>query len=238
MDRTAHPHPQPSALPAWLATVALALGVPALSVLAGASWLWIGYGALSWVAAIPIKILLTWLASVVIPAEWWRTRAAIFALLSAASELGVAWMAVILADTPPGVVDMLAFGIAAGAIEALILSAAGWLAPPSADTAERWEGAARASFCVRNMFFLERGIALAGHTGSRALIAYATVTAAPGPAASAAAFAIVTFMATDGIAYVAHERQWNWMDPAVCRRFFSLLAVIAALELALFTVLA
>jgi hypothetical protein len=82
------------------------------------------------------------------------------------------------------------------------------------------------------MLFLERAVALAGHVGSRGLVCIAVSGAMLWPAA----FALVSFALTDGLAAYGSLRQWDFFAPRVCSRFYGACILITALELAAFAI--
>jgi hypothetical protein len=189
-------------------------------------WLW--RGALSWVVALIAKLALMvplGLAGAAIPAWLYGFFAGV---ISAASELGLAWLALARAASDPGLFDVLLFAAAAGSIEALALVM--WTILVRTPNAEklRWLEAASVSPLVKHQFLVERSIAWFGHLGSRSLLALAVVHQVP----ALGLVAFVTFAVTDGMAAFESQRGADWLSPPVLARYFRVALLVVALELA------
>jgi hypothetical protein len=215
----------------FYAALAVGAAAPAAVALLGSDWLWLGLGAASWFLGVALKIPLSALAFAALARFGDKLRNACLGIVSGACELGVAAaILVYAADGPPAMVDLLLFGLAAGATELLVLAGAAFLAAPDEEAVSRWEGAAQRSLWVRHTFFIERMIALVAHTGSRGLAGLVVVDGAMW----AGLVAMLGFAVTDGVASYGQARGWDWSDPVICRRAFTLFAVIAAVEMAVF----
>ncbi len=218
----------------FAAAVCVAVLLPALLLLAEGRWPWLAWGAVAWVIAIVLKIPASILVAVVLNRAGKVAQNVALGLVSAASELGVAAaILVYAADRPLSTADLALFAVAAGATELLVLAAVALFAKTDEAVVARWQAGARASLLVRHTFFVERMIALAGHSGSRGLVG---LTVLGGPV-WAAAIAVVGFAATDGLAGYGQARGWDWSDPALCRRAFGAFAAVSAVELGAFLAL-
>ena len=196
-----------------------------------ASWQWMAFGALAWILGVAAKFPLSVIWSYLGKNVSGSVSAAVLGTISSASELGVAGLVLVWAGG--GTLDaagITLYAISAGATEILVLGGFSVWAKDDDETTERWEAAAKKSICVRHIFFIERMIALAGHTGSRGLICLSIIYLSVWPAV----VAVVTFMVTDAVAAYGEVRKWDWLDPSVCRRLFGLLGVISAVELVIF----
>ncbi|MBI4600429.1 MAG: hypothetical protein HY721_00575 [Planctomycetes bacterium] len=217
------------------ALLLLTFGVPAGLLLAGASWRWLGLGALAWAAAVAVKALAGALVAgasrrAVSSA---RARAAVWGVWSAACELGAAALAFLAFRPRPTLLDVAGCGAGAGALEiawvvavAVYHGAAATAAregppdePDDTDWIVRWSGV------------LERASTLAGHIGSRGLVWLGLQSWALSPAL---ALALATFALVDGVAGYGVDAGWRWSEPRLCRRFQAFLAATALVELGAF----
>jgi hypothetical protein len=201
-----------------------------------ASWEWVAYGAAACVAGLLIKIPVAGVVYVSMGSAPQGLRSAAMGVVSALAELGTA-VALLLAVAPDALPmrDLVAFALAAGCIENMVLYAAALLSRPAEAAVEAWRAGARASLLVRHTFLAERAIALLGHLGSRGLVALVFAT---GEGWWLLLLALATFSAVDGLAALGRERNWNWSDPRLLRRFFASLLTINGVELAAFAVAA
>lgn len=189
-------------------------------------------GAGSWIAGYIGKILLAGLIHVSIAPEHVRRRAIVGGATSSLSELGLAAAVLAMSGQAFSTADVVVFATAAGATEAVLVLGAAYLQKTDGDEAEAWLRGAACSLCVRYIFLIERVVALAGHFGSRGLICLAVI----GSRYDLAAFALMSFALTDGLAEYGMAKTWNWFDATTCRRFYTACALISAAEVALFLV--
>ena len=146
---------------------------------------------------------------------------------SATSELGIALVALLRAQSTPTLLDTFLFASAAGSVEALALLIWSWLVPTRPADSARWLAVASTSRLVRHQFVVERTVAWLGHLGSRSLLTLAFVRHMPWLGAIAA----VTFALTDGVAAYEHQRHTDWFAAASLKRYYSLAIGVAGIEL-------
>ena len=223
----------------FIAAVIIAVSLPVTLAATRSEWLWIGLGAAAWCVGVGLKIPLSILIAVAVRGRGDVFRNTCLGLISAAAELGVAAATLVyFSPSTPSIVDLTLFSSAAGATELLVVALGSLLVSANPAEVAQWEESARSSALVRHRFFLERIIALVGHTGSRGLIGLSVGMSSGVGAVCAATIAVVGFSATDGIAGYGQARAWDWSDPALCTRVFGLFAGIAAIELAAFLLFA
>lgn len=153
-------------------------------------------------------------------------------VLSASAELGSAF--VFFLYVVPGLTlpQLIGFGAAAGAVEAVVLPFMGNplegtpLERHSADIAQR---AAR-PVLLQWMGVLERALAMNTHVASRGLVYVSASTGNPLPGV----FALITFAALDGRAYSWHLQEKAWDNPQVLVRFYFFFALIGILQMSTF----
>jgi hypothetical protein len=224
----------PSAAPPFVATLALAVALPAaLLVRFGASWGALMGGAGAWAIAVALK------RSAVGPLRrasglraGSRGAATVHGAYSALCELGIAAGCFAVA-APLAVVDVVAFGAGAGVAEILFVIGSGIGAADR--RAERaWAAGAARSAVVRWALFVERATTAALHVGTRGLV-YLAVSEGD---LAAAALAFASFAAVDGVAVYGVESGWSWFEPRVCRGFYLFVAVVAGVDCAVLAALA
>lgn len=230
LDDDIPPHWGLSSLAALLA---IALGTPLLCWAYGAGWLHLLAGAVIWLLSVVLKRVLA-PGLRVLPD---RTPDAIVAglqgLLSAATELGAAAIYFMMQPAMTWI-DIVGFGVGAGAAEAGYVLLLGIIGPkPPADELRAWIAGAAQSYCVRYSVPIERLFALVGHTGARGLLYLGVGAVAPSIVLAALA-AVVFFVVIDGVAVYGHQRRWKWHDPATCRRAHGFFALLSVLEFTLF----
>lgn len=198
-------------------------------------WRLLFAGGLLWGASVALKGLLFPGLNRAAELQPIATRAAWQGSLSAAFELGAA--AVYFAFVAHlSLSQVAAFGIGAGCTEAAYVLGLGLFGPkPSAAVLETWMRGARLSWCVRYSIAAERLFAVIGHSGSRGLI-YVGLNTSSAFAAGWIAAAFLLFALIDGVAVYGHLRDWNWFDPAVCRRSHLLFSSASVAEAILFVV--
>jgi hypothetical protein len=200
----------------------------------------IGYGAVSYaLGAVGFKGLLY--SDLVVPvlherlSPVWLATAQGF--ISAISELGAA--ALFFWPVIPGLSfpELIGFGAAAGIVEALFLPlmSIGGINILSGTpvertgvertSAEQWQDAGATPVAVMVFPLVERGLTMALHTSSRALVYAAMVLGNVVPAL----LAVSLFAAVDGTAYYALLKQWKVLSFAVGIRFHALVALSVAI---------
>lgn len=201
----------------------------------GATWFWMGLGALAWVVGLLIKILFAGLAYLYVPQKWVKLNAAVSGLLSSLTELGVA--AIIFHLYRPrasALVTILAFGFAAGCAEILFVLGTMYFEKVPEEKIDGWIKGARASFCVRHVLLIERLTALMGHVGARGLVCLSLFS----ETYEIATIALLSFALTDGLAAYGNLKEWDWFDPITCRAFYGACVSISMLEVILFALFA
>lgn len=227
--------PSGSSSVSFFAAILIAVVVPVCLVVAGHDWFWLAMGGVAWLIGVALKVPVSVAVAFATRSLGDVARNAFLGAISSVSELGVVVaMLVYGIDRSASIGDLLLFSVAAGATELLVLAVVALVQKVDDDAVKRWHDGARVSALVRHSFFVERMIALGGHTGSRGLVG---LTALGGPA-WAAAIAVAGFTLTDGLAGYGHARGWDWSDPATFRRLVVVLGAVAAVELAAFALLA
>lgn len=232
--------PRHWSLASLAALVAITLVPPWLCIgPGGAPWHLVAAGAVVWFLSVVAKSrIVRALRNPALPQPGSVAANAVLQGFVSAVELAAAaaYLAALSALAPFEwrVIDMVGFGVGAGSAEAGYVLWLGVLGPkPNEEELAAWVRGARASWCVRYSVPVERLFALIGHTGSRGLIALALFG---GGALSPlwAPVAVVLFAITDGVAVYGHLKQWEWHDPAICRRAQSFFALMSLVEISLF----
>jgi hypothetical protein len=209
---------QVSGLPAFAAGAMLAFAAPIVMVRAyGAGWNAIRAGAGTWLIGVAVKRPLVRVACA---GECGRFSSAMCrGLVSGLAELGSAAPYMLSRHGPRSASAAAAMGVGAGSVEIaalIVYGAAREARNPNLAARDAWQGAARESAVVRNMFFIERAAALLTHVGSRGLLYLALRR-------QRAAFGIAAlgvFVAVDGVAAYGKSAGWDWFAPRVASRFF------------------
>jgi hypothetical protein len=229
------PIPRRWGLISLIALLALALApCIVLTVKAGAhTWVHFFWGAGTWGIAVAIKrTLARWLNRALDQKAGQIFHAASQGLLSSLLELGAAALYLWRLDSAD-LFTVLAFGAGAGSAEVVYVLAAGSLAKPDPQKEVAWARNAWNSFCVRYQVPIERLFAVIGHIGSRGLV-YVGLHGSAAEAILWLSVALLFFTAVDGVATYGHVRNWDWSEPATCRRAHGFFAVISISELLLF----
>jgi hypothetical protein len=155
-------------------------------------------------------------------------------LVSAISELGAALLFFIFVVPHLGLAQLIGFGTAAGALEAIVLPFIG--NPLQGTPLEKHSSAvferASSGLLLPWMSVLERVLALIPHIAARGLVYVSFVSGNILPAV----LAVVTFASIDGGAYFAHLEQWEFDRVSVLRRVYLSLATIGVFQTALFAI--
>jgi hypothetical protein len=224
----------PSAWVGTLGTFALAVVPPAaLIYLSPSAFQFFVIGAVSWVTALVAKLLCFRLPGVkaAVARDGWG--AAAWGLFSAAIELSSALIPAYLYSESLTLSEIAAFGFGASSVEIVYVVGSGiaeHIKRPNLEVLQAWIIGARASLWVRNMLFLERLSATAGHVSGRGL-AYISLSESR-PWAGIAA--LICFAAVDGVAIYGKSKRWNWFDPDIARKFYLFCLVVASIEVILF----
>jgi hypothetical protein len=195
----------------------------------------IGYGALSYaLGAVGFKGLLY--SGLVVPvlherlAPAWLATAQGF--VSSISELGAAALFLWLVIPELSLTELIGFCATAGIVEALIipLMSIGGInilsgTPVEKDAAEQWRDLGATPLAVMAFPLVERGLTMALHTSSRALVYAAMVLGNVLPAL----LAVSLFAAVDGTAYYALLKQWKVLSFTVASKFYALVAITAGI---------
>jgi hypothetical protein len=157
--------------------------------------------------------------------------AALQGAASASCELGFAGAAFALVLPRGSAALVVAFGVGAGALEAVLLLAAARAEERAAQRTREDPPPVRG--LRRHGFVVERTAATLGHVGARGLV-WLGVHGSPWPWV----LALVTFAAVDGTATFGVRRGWDWTAPAVWWRFNAFIVAVGILEVAVFVLLA
>ncbi len=215
-----------------LLALAVAPGI-LLTVKAGIPIRVLFWGAGTWGIAVALKqTLARWLNHALGRKAGQIVCAASQGLLSALLELGVAALYLRRLGSAD-LFTVLAFGAGAGSAEVVYVLVTGALAEPDTQKEAAWARHAWNSFCVRYQVPIERLFGVIGHIGSRGLV-YLGLLASAAEAVLWLSVALLLFTAVDGVATYGHLRDWDWSQPATCRRAHGFFAVISILELLLF----
>lgn len=195
----------------------------------------IGYGALSYaLGAVGFKGLLY--AGFVVPVLHKRLSPAWLAaaqgFVSALSELGAAAVFFLLVTPRLSLPELIAFGAAAGIVEALVipLMSIGGVdilggTPLERHGAEQWQELGATPLAVMVAPIVERGLTMALHISSRALIYAAIVLGNFVPAL----LAVFLFASVDGVAYYALLNKWKLLSFSVAVKFYALVAAASGI---------
>jgi hypothetical protein len=165
--------------------------------------------------------------------EW----AAVRGLVSALSELALS--AIYLAYFLPmwSGQNVIAFGVGVSSAEILFLLMIiiiHRLAHRSQTKDDRPSMAPKGPLCIRYSFLIERFGALTLHVGSRCLVFISLWQ----HEAWVGIWALVSFTLVDSLAAYGKLRNWNWLDPHICRRFYGIVLSVGASDLVLFALMA
>jgi hypothetical protein len=151
---------------------------------------------------------------------------------SAVSELGSAFLFFLFVVPELTLAQLIGFGAAAGAVEAIVLPFMGnpFEGTPLEGHSAEVEQRASLRSSVRWLGVLERVFALITHITARGLIYISIVAHSLVPGL----IAIVTFAALDGRGYYAHLEKWAFDDVKVLRRFYAYFATVALIQLSSF----
>ncbi|HEY6951887.1 MAG TPA: hypothetical protein VI758_05735 [Bacteroidota bacterium] len=154
-------------------------------------------------------------------------------LLSAIAELGAALLFFIFVVPNLTLVQLIGFGTAAGAVEALMLP---FIQNPLKGTPLEEHSSEVLQRSSTNklipwMSVLERVLALFPHVAARGLVYISVVTGNIVPAV----LAVVSFASIDGRAYFAHLEKCPFDDIRILGRFYRFIALIAVVQTVLFT---
>lgn len=153
-------------------------------------------------------------------------------LVSALSELGAASLFFIFVVPELTLAQLIGFGTAAGAVEAIMLP---FIQNPlkgtpleehSAEVIQR----SSASRLIPWMSVLERTLAFFPHVAARGLVYISFISGNPVPAI----LAVLTFASIDGRAYFGHLEKWQFDNIRVLGRIYRELAVIGIAQTILF----
>jgi hypothetical protein len=153
-------------------------------------------------------------------------------LVSAISELGAAMLFFIFVVPELTLLQLIGFGLAAGAVEAVMLP---FIRNPlegtpleehSSDVLQR----SSANSLIPWMSVLERVLALFPHVASRGLVYVSFTTGNVLPVV----LAVLTFASIDARAYFAHLEKWPFDDIRVLGRLYRSIALIAIVQTMLF----
>lgn len=149
-------------------------------------------------------------------------------LVSALSELGSAFLFFVLVVRTMTLTQLIGFGVAAGAVEAVMLP---FIQNPlkgtplekhSSEVSER----SSTDRLIPWMAVLERGLAFLPHVASRGLlyISFSTANIVPG------LLGILTFASIDGRAYYAHLERWQFDNLQVLAGIYRYLGFVGAFQ--------
>jgi hypothetical protein len=146
-------------------------------------------------------------------------------LVSSVAELGVAGLFFRFVLPPLTFPELVGFGLAAGAMEAIILPAIDrpFRGTPVGDHAGTVEAAGRRNAIVAWLAVLERAVASVAHASARGLVYVGIASAAVAPAA----VAIAAFTLVDGVAYYGHLQRWRFDESHVLAGVYGGFAAVA-----------
>lgn len=152
--------------------------------------------------------------------------------VSAISELGAAFLFFIFVVPELTLAELIGFGIAAGAVEAIMLP---FIQNPlkgtpleehSSEVLQR----SSANRLIPWMSVLERALALLPHVATRGLVYISFISGNMIPAV----LAVLTFALIDGRAYFAHLEKWSFDDIGVLVQIYRDLALVGISQTLLF----
>lgn len=152
--------------------------------------------------------------------------------ISAISELGSAFLFFVFVVPKLTLVQLIGFGTAAGAVEAIILP---FMQNPLKGTpleAHLSEVIQRSSTnnLIPWMAVLERLFALPLHIGTRGLVYISFISGNIIPAI----LAVMAFASIDGRAYFAHLEKWSFDNLQVLGKIYTFIAIVAIIQALLF----
>ncbi|MDP1621887.1 MAG: hypothetical protein Q8M08_06070 [Bacteroidales bacterium] len=191
----------------------------------------IGYGILSWIIGVGLFKMPVYHLVVVkflhgrLSNKWLGITQG---LVSAFSELGSALIFFHFVLTDLSLPQLIGFGLAAGAVESVILPFIGnpFTGTPLEKHTADMEQKMSLNLSMQWMGVLERLIAMVIHIASRGLIYVSMITFSLLPGI----IAVVTFAAVDGRGYYALQEKWAFDNIKVLKKFYLFLAIIALLQ--------
>jgi hypothetical protein len=185
----------------WCALILIATLPICVLLRRGAAWQMLLLGPASYVLGMALKgLLFTAAAKLGLGHLSAAPQSAVAGLVSAAAELGAA---ALFLRRPLKTVDVLAFGASIGVFEMLFLLPIGWL--DLLDQTHRALPLGRIHAVYGWGFLLERGLTLAGHTASRALLYVGLRLRSP----ALVLLEVALFTLNDGFATYTDLRQWT-----------------------------
>jgi hypothetical protein len=153
-------------------------------------------------------------------------------LISAISELGAAFLFFVFVVPKLTLVQLIGFGAAAGAVEAIILPFMQnpLKGTPLEDHLSEVIKKSSSNVMIPWMAVLERVIALFTHIATRGLVYISFVSGNIIPAI----LAVVTFASIDGRGYFAHLEKWPFDNITVLKKIYIYFALIAIIQSILF----
>lgn len=214
----------------WLTLLTLAITLPIAFIIWGGSIAWIFYGFLVWISSVGIKIVLAWQGNLLLSKSGLLAKAITNGIISAVSELGLAALALIfIGTTNVDIPDIMLYAVSAGVTELLVISIYGMFEKREPETVKKWEISAKHCFLARNLFPIERMVALIGHIGSRGLVGIAIIKGYLWPIT----VALITFSTTDGLANYGVLKNWDWFNGTILKNFLLATGSLALIELVL-----
>ena len=154
-------------------------------------------------------------------------------LLSAFAELGAAYAFFVLVVPTLNLPQLIGFGAAAGAVEAIVLPFIQnpFKGTPLEEHASQVSGKSAGSQAIDWMSVIERALAIVVHVASRGLVylSFSTGNLIP------ALVAVLTFASIDGRAYYAHLEKWPFDQVKTLWKFYRYLALVAFVQVACFS---
>jgi hypothetical protein len=154
--------------------------------------------------------------------------------VSAMSELGAAYLFFLFVVPSLTLPQLIGFGTAAGAVEAIMLPFIHTPlkgTPLEAHSSEVFQRSS-ADRLIPWMAVMERALALLAHVASRGLVYISFISGNIVPAT----LAVLTFASIDGRAYFAHLEKWPFDDIRVLTRIYRYIALVALGQALLFVV--
>lgn len=213
----------------------LGTGIPFLFFMIDASSLkWLIWGAKAWGVSIIIKAFLGIVISAIshrcLSTE--RGIASAWGIWSACCEIGTsAYMFLYLFQThiKPRLQDVIGFGVGAGSLETLLLCII-YFYSYMRKTSENQPILSKDPFVLWGMVF-ERISYLCGYIGARGLVWIGVSFWFLVPVL---ALPLFSFALIDGVSAYGQAKGWNWSDPQVCRKFYSLHFSVVSVQILVF----
>ena len=198
----------------------------------------LGWGILSYVlgvAVLKLPIYHLFVVKVLHPRLGHKSLSAAQGIVSAVSELGSAALFMVFVVPDMNAVQLIGFGVAAAAVEAVVLPFIGnpFEGTPLGEHASQVLARSSSSRMIEWLGVVERVLVFLPHISARGLIYISIRSGTVYPAI----IGVVLFAAIDGAGYFGHLSKWDFAQVRILTRFYAFLAIIGVAQSVCFALL-